>query len=171
MSAAEEGKYCVMRKKGRILHRINNKIPWLIRAISPRKLEKELGFKDFVFDELYFPTYSFRYISPGGNSGTQFDVEMDIKMMERFVRYLSESVQFRNSAEGQRRLMTSKLRHQIIERDEYTCQQCGNSTNQEPNLLLEVDHIIPVSKGGITTEDNLQTLCWKCNRRKGAKIA
>ena len=170
-SAAEDGKYCLMQKKNNILKKINNKIPWLIRVLSPRKLEKELGFEDFIFDELYFPTYSFRYISPGGNSGTQFDIEMDIKMMERFVRYLSESVQFHNSAEGQRRLMTSKLRHMIIERDEYTCQQCGNSTFQEPNLLLEVDHIIPVSKGGITTEDNLQTLCWKCNRRKGAKIA
>lgn len=170
-SAAEDGKYCLMRKKSSILKKINNKIPWLIRTISPRKLEKKLGFEDFIFDELYFPTYSFRYISPGGNSGTQFDVEMNIKMMERFVKYLSESVKFRNSIEGQRRLMTSKLRHMIIERDEYTCQRCGNSTNQEPNLLLEVDHIIPVSKGGITKEDNLQTLCWKCNRRKGAKIA
>ena len=38
------------------------------------------------------------------------------------------------------------------------------------NLLLEVDHIIPIIKGGLTKEDNLQTLCWKCNRSKGAKI-
>ncbi|WP_411815422.1 HNH endonuclease [Kurthia gibsonii] len=40
-----------------------------------------------------------------------------------------------------------------------------------PNLLLEIDHIIPISKGGMSSEDNLQTLCWKCNRSKGAKIA
>ncbi|HJB68761.1 MAG TPA: HNH endonuclease [Candidatus Fournierella excrementigallinarum] len=36
--------------------------------------------------------------------------------------------------------------------------------------MLEIDHIIPVSKGGRTEEDNLQTLCWKCNRSKGDKI-
>ena len=39
-----------------------------------------------------------------------------------------------------------------------------------PNLLLEIDHKIPLAKGGMTTEDNLQTLCWKCNRSKGAKL-
>ena len=41
---------------------------------------------------------------------------------------------------------------------------------QEPNLLLEVDHIVPVSKGGLSEPENLQTLCWRCNRTKGAKM-
>jgi hypothetical protein len=58
----------------------------------------------------------------------------------------------------QRALMTSKLRAQIKERDNYTCCQCGNSTSKEPNLLLEVDHIIPIAKGGLTLEENLQTV-------------
>lgn len=66
--------------------------------------------------------------------------------------------------------MTAKLRTKIKERDCYTCCSCGNSTEKEPNLLLEIDHIIPVSKGGLTTEENLQTLCWKCNRAKGSNM-
>ena len=37
-------------------------------------------------------------------------------------------------------------------------------------LLLEIDHIVPIVKGGLTTEDNLQTSCWKCNRSKGSKL-
>ena len=73
-------------------------------------------------------------------------------------------------AKEQRALMTVKLRTHIKERDKYTCCQCGNSVHAEPNLLLEVDHIIPIAKGGLTQEDNLQTLCWKCNRSKGAKL-
>jgi hypothetical protein len=35
---------------------------------------------------------------------------------------------------------------------------------------LEADHIIPVSKGGETIMTNLQTLCKKCNRKKGASL-
>ncbi|MBQ1328668.1 MAG: HNH endonuclease [Eubacterium sp.] len=70
----------------------------------------------------------------------------------------------------QRALMTTKLRQQIKERDGYTCKLCGNSIYKEPNLLLEIDHIIPVAKGGCTVPENLQTLCWKCNRNKSDKL-
>ncbi len=70
----------------------------------------------------------------------------------------------------ERNKMTKALRQRIIERDNYTCQICGNSTYNEPNLLLEVDHIIPISKGGKTVDNNLQCLCWKCNRSKGNKL-
>lgn len=169
-SAADEGKILLQNKRAEILGNIANGIPTLVRKLFPQKLEKELGFDEFEFDELFYPVFSFRYISPGGNSGAQFDVTMDMEMLERFVTYLSEKVKFQDSAAGQRRLMTPKLRRYIIERDGCTCKQCGNSTYNEPNLLLEVDHIIPVAKGGMTTEENLQTLCWKCNRHKGSRI-
>ena len=66
--------------------------------------------------------------------------------------------------------MTSALREKIKQRDNYTCKICNLSTRQERNLLLEIDHIIPLSRGGVTSESNLQTLCWKCNRSKGSKI-
>ena len=98
------------------------------------------------------------------------DVIMDIDNLNRFVQFLSEKIKFKKSVKGQRALMTSRLRQKIKERDGYTCKKCGASLNAEPNLLLEIDHIIPLSKGGLTTEDNLQTLCWRCNRSKGAKI-
>ena len=58
------------------------------------------------------------------------------------------------------------LREWILKRDNYTCRQCGNSITIEPNLLLEVDHITPVSKWGPSIPENLQTLCWRCNRTK-----
>lgn len=60
------------------------------------------------------------------------------------------------------------LREWILKRDNYTCRQCGNSMTTEPNLLLEVDHIAPVSKWGPSIPENLQTLCWKCNRAKSS---
>jgi 5-methylcytosine-specific restriction endonuclease McrA len=54
----------------------------------------------------------------------------------------------------------AKLRRTVLERDNYTCRQCGAREN------LAVDHIYPEVWGGQTTLDNLQTLCRPCNSRK-----
>lgn len=56
-----------------------------------------------------------------------------------------------------------KLRHKVFVRDNYRCVECG-ATNKE--TTLEIDHIIPVAKGGTNDISNLQTLCKKCNRAK-----
>lgn len=69
----------------------------------------------------------------------------------------------------ERKKMTANLKKFILERDDYTCQVCGASLHNDFNLKLEVDHIVPISKGGKTDPSNLQTLCRKCNRSKGAK--
>ena len=168
--AAEEGKNHLQVEKKEILDSIQTKIPFLIKQFSKKKLERELGFEHVDMSTAYFPKYVFKYVSSGGNASTECDVVMDIDNLNRFVLFLSEKIKFKKSAAGQRALMTSKLRQHIKERDNFTCKHCGASVQKEPNLLLEIDHIIPVSKGGLTTEDNLQTLCWRCNRKKGSKI-
>ncbi|WP_434799196.1 HNH endonuclease [Terrisporobacter vanillatitrophus] len=170
-SAAEEGKLLLSNELEKIKESIKNDIPSLIRTFSMKKFMLKLGFKEIDFSTLYFPTYTFRYVSPGGNKSTSCDIKLDINNLNNFVEYLSELVKFKKSAAGQRALMTSKLREKIKQRDNYTCQKCGLSTNDERNLLLEIDHIMPISKGGMSTEENLQTLCWKCNRTKGAKVS
>lgn len=88
------------------------------------------------------------------------------------------------------------MRRQVIIRDDYTCQYCGkradrvrwydgklffNNPNHDPKMYqiygctsdapripLEFDHIIPLSKGGGDTVDNLTIACKRCNGRKGA---
>ncbi len=114
--------------------------------------------------------YVFKYVSPGGNSSQRTTITFDGKTVEATAKYISERVTSKKSTKAQRTLMTEKLRNQIKERDNYTCQMCSASTKEQSLLLLEIDHIIPVSKGGLSTPDNLQTLCWKCNRTKGNKI-
>lgn len=169
-SAAEDGKVALKKEREQIMHSIEEEVPFLIKKFSAKKLEKNLGFDEVDFTTLYFPKYEFRYISAGGNTSTKYDIVMDIENLNRFVEFLSEKIKFKNSAAGQRALMTSKLRQHIKERDRFTCRYCGASISKEPNLLLEIDHIVPVSKGGLTTEENLQTLCWRCNRKKGSKM-
>lgn len=168
-SAVEQGKKLLDNQKKEILGGLWKEVPWLIKTFSKKKFEKKLGFQQIDFSNVYFPTYVFNYISSGGNSSMHTDITLDIDNLNRFVLYLGELVKFRKSVAGQRALMTSTLREKIKKRDNYTCKECNNSTKKEPNLLLEIDHIKPLSKGGITSEENLQTLCWKCNRSKGSK--
>lgn len=60
--------------------------------------------------------------------------------------------------------VSNKIRFAIYERDGYRCCRCGISQRY---AALEIDHIIPIAKGGKSTYDNLQTLCHKCNVEKG----
>lgn len=64
--------------------------------------------------------------------------------------------------------LTDGLRYDILKRDNFKCKICGYS--QEDGVKLHVDHIIPVSRGGKTEFDNLQTLCERCNLGKSNKI-
>lgn len=59
------------------------------------------------------------------------------------------------------------LRFQIFARDGFVCQYCGQ---RPPDVVLELDHIHPRSKGGDDDPINLVTSCWDCNRGKRDKI-
>lgn len=169
-AAAEQGKSLLKEERDMILNNIKTSIPSLIYSYSKNRLIKELGFEEIDLSDLYFPIYTFQYVSAGGNSSSKCDIKLDVNNLDKFVDYLNSLIKFKNSIAGQRALMTSKLREKIKNRDNYTCKNCGISERDEKHLLLEIDHIIPLSKGGITSEDNLQTLCWKCNRSKGSRI-
>lgn len=62
--------------------------------------------------------------------------------------------------------VSNKMRFSIYKRDGYRCCRCGRSEYQDD---LEIDHIKPISKGGKSTYENLQTLCSRCNKEKGNK--
>lgn len=117
-----------------------------------------------------YPTYKIQYTSAGGNSGQTFSLDLNTPTLDALSETLVEKIRWAKSAAGQRALMTARLRDWIKQRDGYACLQCGISVEAEPHLLLEVDHIFPVSKGGLSEPGNLQTLCWRCNRSKGAKL-
>lgn len=59
------------------------------------------------------------------------------------------------------------LRFDILARDGHRCRYCGK---QAPETELEVDHIVPRSKGGPDDPFNLVTTCRDCNRGKGDKV-
>ena len=64
-----------------------------------------------------------------------------------------------------RRPMSPKLRFDVLTRDGFCCKRCGRSTKIH-GVVLEVDHIVPVVKGGSNDIINLETLCEDYNRGK-----
>lgn len=64
------------------------------------------------------------------------------------------------------RNINTRIRFQVLKRDNFKCCSCGASPAKDPAVELEVDHIIPWADGGETVLDNLQTLCSKCNNGK-----
>jgi len=64
-----------------------------------------------------------------------------------------------------RKDISKKVRFEIFKRDGFSCRYCNA---KPPNTTLEIDHIVPVSKGGDNSDDNLITSCFNCNRGKSA---
>ena len=57
-------------------------------------------------------------------------------------------------------------RRTVLARDHYTCQYCNIVPARQ---YLTLDHVLPCSRGGKTTWENVVTACQKCNGRKGSR--
>lgn len=62
-----------------------------------------------------------------------------------------------------RKTLSKRLRFEVLKRDNFCCQYCSA---KPPKVPLEIDHILPVSKGGDNSIENLITACFDCNRGK-----
>jgi hypothetical protein len=94
---------------------------------------------------------------------------------QRLPALRADSLDKNRSEQGKAFFMPSKgaemavsrgKRFDLFKRDGFTCQYCGR---RPPEVVLEIDHIEPVSKGGDDDPINLITSCYDCNRGKHAK--
>lgn len=60
--------------------------------------------------------------------------------------------------------LSKRTRFKVFERDSFKCSYCGRTP---PDVVLEVDHIVPICKNGTDDMVNLTTSCFDCNRGKG----
>lgn len=112
------------------------------------------------------------YTSPQGRNRyhksqiySEDEIRQEMERQERKSAYHASEV-YRRRAERSR--VTPSVRYRIMERDGFRCCVCGRSARS--GVELEVDHIIPIARGGSSDDSNLQTLCRDCNRGKGATI-
>ncbi len=93
--------------------------------------------------------------SVSGKIGVETDVGQSAgQMLER-----------RPSQSEKRQALSIRKRFLVFKRDKYRCRIC-----KATGVELEVDHIVPVAEGGSHALDNLQTLCFRCNRGKRDSI-
>lgn len=79
----------------------------------------------------------------------RFPIPKVIRLLSKLVRQVTPRVTY--------------TRKNIHVRDNYTCQYCGSTSN------LTLDHVMPVSRGGKSTWENVVTACYPCNSRKGSR--
>lgn len=113
-----------------------------------------------------------KYTSPQGRNSYSRRLVWDFDQLRRGLES-AQAVRAQASTTAalrarERSLMTSNLRVDVLRRDGYRCQMCGASRND--GVQLHVDHIVPVSRGGRTLPENLQTLCQDCNLGKGNRF-
>lgn len=159
-------KYFGLRINDEIMDHLDNVCKW--NMALDKICQQTPKFEKFKGE--CYPAFSMQYTSPAGRSSVEETFVFSSKNIKKLSSQVEALVLKQQSKKFQRAAMTPQLREAILRRDNWTCQCCGNSIFREPNLLLEVDHIIPVSAGGKTEPSNLQTLCWKCNRKKSDKI-
>lgn len=168
----------IIRLEGAI-HNLQDRETSITESINPPRFIRKHYLGEFMRQvglalspiSVPYPVYTFEYVSAGGNSSQKSTITFSPYTLDALIETLAQKIRWRKSAAGQRALMTTRLRDAIKTRDNHTRRTCLVSLAAEPPLLLEVDHIIPVSRGGLSTYDNLQTLCWRCNRTKSNKVA
>ena len=110
-----------------------------------------------------------RYTSPKGQNSYSRGLECDFEQLRCGLSEIRQIQKAQSSAsflrQQERNRMSESLRYQVLSRDNSRCTKCG-ATPQTHGVSLHVDHIVPVSKGGKTEIDNLQTLCAPCNLGK-----
>ena len=108
------------------------------------------------------------YSSPAGRNNYSGLESYDSDDIIRVIEDLTRIMKLRRSRAYQRSIMTPSLRYDVMKRDGFRCVLYGRTSSE--GARLEVDHIIPISKGGKTNMSNLRTLCMDCNRGKRDKF-
>jgi hypothetical protein len=111
-----------------------------------------------------------RLIKPIARSYGSGWVILDTKQKEetwlsQFLDQVEKSLEDR--AAKSLRSLAKSIRFEVLRRDSFTCTYCGR---QPPEVKLQVDHVVPWSKGGTHELSNLRTACRDCNLGKSDRL-
>ena len=134
------------------------------KRIEKRVLKKIIYKKEDFLISLKIEVY---YRSNGGNVNDSRKGKYLFDDLVTIYNDWKNGDKFEETKKQERKIMNDDIRYNVLKRDNYSCQICGATAKD--GAKLHVDHIIPVSKGGKTVMNNLQTLCERCNIGKSNK--
>lgn len=144
-------------------------IPFLIKKIIDKNKNKEIKHPvtDYTIAVVIILTnINGRYISQKGTRFFRIKIEDIIRRLNDKTNNRYKDKQIWDAiSRVERARVSNKMRFAVYRRDHYRCVKCGRKTAD-----LEIDHIIPIAKGGKTEFNNLQTLCHSCNVKKGDTV-
>jgi hypothetical protein len=146
---------------------------------APPEIHK--GFKDYYrFDNfcpelllftphkpIALPKLAISTASYGKNNGRYIKEKEVYKHFSECQEFAKHRYEKQKPKSERRENISVKTRFEVFQRDKFTCKYC--SRTNEDGIKLELDHVVPVSKGGKNEKENLVTSCYECNRGKGAK--
>lgn len=107
------------------------------------------------------------YISPKKRNYYDKKYTLNSEKINELYKIWKQKKNYQISFQFEKSKMNDGLRYDVLKRDEFKCKICGISAKE--GAKLHIDHIKPVSKGGKTELNNLQTLCERCNIGKSNK--
>jgi hypothetical protein len=107
------------------------------------------------------------FVAKMNQDSSEFDQEEVSTVVEESKEIIREEIKKHSVLAEDRNEIKLGLRYKVLSRDKFKCVKCGSSPAINQTCRLHIDHIIPFSKEGKTTLENLQTLCEKCNLGKG----
>ena len=117
-------------------------------------------------------TVGVAYTSPQGRNSYSRTAELSfselVSALQRMRHQRQHTSHVARRRQAERSKMTNAMRVDVLRRDGHRCKFCGAGP---PAVTLEVDHIVPVSRGGLTQMSNLQTLCSDCNQGKSNRFS
>lgn len=149
----------------------NNKLINLMLLLDERDKEKfqRVVYELNIKEPEDFLLRSKKSITMIRGIGSIFLLKLKLALLKYGIPYDSESfesIELKLNCYGESSFY-NKLRFKIFLRDNFTCQYCGKSPKNDNNVILHIDHIIPLSKNGSFAESNLITSCKECNIGKG----
>ena len=121
--------------------------------------------------ELYSMLQELQFKATDGRIKNIKNEKIGLQYYKQFINGCSVLAQLLNQFDDvktkkskKRQPISAKTRLKVLDRDNYACQICGATIAD--GATLHIDHIIPLSKGGTSDENNLQVLCKHCNLAK-----